>query len=130
MKNRVLDTCILFDIWHGRSPSKIRVRSDKTASTAALTWLKKYPNDAIVTPVRLEFLGGTKDKDELRLADLFLAEFEVLDEGRVLVEDWREAERFARRIREKGRSRGAIDCLILAICERLNADLYTHDTGM
>ena len=130
MKNRVLDTCILIDIWHGRSASKIRVRSDETAREAAQTWLKKFPNDGILTPIRLEFVGGTKDKDDLRLADIFLTEFELLDEGSVLVEDWREAERRARWIREKGRTRGALDSLIRAICDRLNADLYTHDTGI
>ncbi len=81
MKNRVIDTNILIDIWHGRSPSKIRVRSDETAHEAAKAWIKKYPNDAILTPIKLEFLGGTKDKDDLRLADIFLTEFEILDGG-------------------------------------------------
>lgn len=131
MKTRVLDTCILLDIWHGRSPSKIKVRSKKkTARSAARTWLKKYRSDGILTPIRLEFLGGVQSKDELKLADLFLAEFELLDEGKVLIEDWRLAERYARWIRDKGRARGAIDSLILAICERLNADLFTRDSGM
>lgn len=130
MKTRVLDTCILLDIWHGRSPSSIRVRSDKAAREAAAAWLKRYPGDAILTPVRLEFLGGTRDKDELRLADLFLNEFEVLDKGKVLAEDWQAAERYVRWIREKGRTRGAIDGLIRALCDRLNADLNTHDSGM
>ena len=130
MKKRVLDTCILIDIWHGQSASKIRVRSDETARAAARSWLKLRPNDAILTPIQLEFIGGTRDKDELRLADIFLAEFELLDEGIVLVEDWREAERRARWIRAKGRTRGAFDCLIRAICDRLNAELDTRDTGM
>jgi hypothetical protein len=72
MKDRVLDTCILINIWHGRNPSKIRVRSDETARTAAQAWLKEYPRDAILVPIRLEFIGGTSSKDDLRLADLFL----------------------------------------------------------
>ena len=130
MKKRVLDTCILIDIWHGQSASKIRVRSDETARAAARAWLKLRPNDAILTPIQLEFIGGTRDKDELRLSELFLGEFELLDEGKVLVGDWQEAERFARRIKGEGRARDAVDCLILAICKRLNADLDTHDTGM
>lgn len=130
MKNRVLDTCILLDIWHGRSPSKIRVRSDAEARSAPKEWLKKYPNDAILTPIRLEFLGGTRDKDDLRLADVFLDEFAVIDHKKVLHQDWDEAERIARRIRDLGRSRGAIDSLVRAICKRINADLYTVDTGM
>ena len=130
MKNRVLDTCVLIGIWQGRSPSKIRVRSDETAREAARAWLKRYPNDAILTPIKLELLGGAKDKDDLRLHDIFLGEFDVLDEGHILSEDWIAAERRARWIREKGRMRDAVDCLIWAICERLNTDLYTYDTGI
>jgi predicted nucleic acid-binding protein len=130
MKDRVLDTCILIDIWHGRSPSRVRVRSEETARSAAQAWLKKYPRDAILTPIRLEFYGGTRDKDDLRLAGLFLDEFDLLDEGKVLVEDWRAAERYARWVRGEGRARGALDSLIRAICDRVGAELNTHDTGI
>ena len=130
MKRRVLDTNVLIDIWHGRWPGGKPVRSEESAVAEARKWLKKYPNDGILTPIRLEFIGGTRDKDELRLADLFLGEFELLDGGTILAEDWTEAERIARRIGRKGRPRGTIDCLVRAICDRLNADLYTRDTGM
>jgi predicted nucleic acid-binding protein len=107
------------------------VRSEESASEEPTKWLKKYPNDGIVFPVRLEFIGGTRNKDELELASIFLGKFDLLDEGTVLVEDWDEAERFAKRIKGKsGRARGAIDCLIRAICKRIKADLYTRDSGM
>ncbi len=130
MKNRVLDTNVLIKIWHGRWPGGKPVRSEASAVAEPRKWLKKFPNDGTLTPIGLEFIGGTRDKDELRLSELFLGEFELLDEGKVLVGDWREAERFARRIKGEGRARDAVDCLILAICKRLNADLDTHDTGM
>lgn len=130
MKSRVLDTNILIELWHGRLPGVKPVRSEESATEVPRKWLKMYPNDGILTPVRLEFLGGTRNKDELKLAVIFLGKFDLLDEGEVLPEDWEEAERVARRIKGKGRARDAIDCLILAICKRINADLYTRDTGI
>ena len=130
MKRRVLDTNVLLEIWHGRWPGGKPVRSDESAVAEAQKWLKKFPNDGILTPIRLEFIGGTRDKDELRLAELFLDEFELLDEEIILAEDWDEARRIARRVGRNGRARGAIDCLIRALCDRLNADLYTRDSGM
>lgn len=130
MPNRVIDTNIVLDIWHGRSPSKIKARSESTVKEAAKTWLKENPGDMIVTPVKLEILGGVNDKEELRLTDLFLSHFKLLDQGKVLQQDWREAERIARRVRGTGRKRDAIDCLILAICNRLDVEFYTQDTGV
>lgn len=130
MKPRVLDTNILIEIWHGRWRGGKPVRTEELAAEEPRKWLKKYPNDGILTPVRLEFLGGVRDKDELRLADIFLAEFPLFDDGEVLNQDWQEAERLARRVPRNGRARGAVDCLIAAICKRLNADLSTNDTGI
>jgi predicted nucleic acid-binding protein len=130
MKTRVLDTNILIEIWHGRWPGGKPVRSEEAAAEEAKKWLKKYPGDGILTPIQLEFIGGTRNKDELRLTDLVLAQFELLDGGEVLPEDWAEAARIARRIKGKGRARDAIDCLIRAVCKRINADLLTRDTGM
>lgn len=130
MKHRVLDTNILIEIWHGKWPGGKPVRSDEAAVAEPKKWRAKHPHDGIVTPVRLEFLGGARDKDELRLSDLFLSGFEVLDDGTVTRADWDGADRYARRIKGKGRARDAIDCLVRAICDRLNADVYTRDTGI
>jgi predicted nucleic acid-binding protein len=129
MPRRVIDTNVLIELWHGRKPARRPVRSEEAADEAAAAWLRLNPKDAILTPVRLEFLAGTRDKEEQRLADRFLAAFEVLDGGRVLPEDWERAERYARRIRGTGKARQAIDCLLLAICDRLHADLHTVDRG-
>jgi len=133
MRRRSLDTNRLIQIWHGKLPHPGRfgtVSSEATAVEAAQRWLRANPKDVITTPVRLEFLGGTRDRDELTWADVFLGEFELLDGGDVIPQDWAEAERLARRVRRGGRSRGAIDCVIVAICTRLRADLYSDDTGL
>lgn len=130
MPRRVIDTNVLIELWHGRKPARRPVRSEESADEAAAAWLRLNPKDSILTPVRLEFLAGTRDKEEQRLADRFLAAFEVLDGGRVLPEDWERAERYARRIRGTGKARQAIDCLLLAICDRLHADLHTIDSGV
>lgn len=130
MPARVLDTNYLIRIWHGRFPGRARVDSEVSAVRVARDWLRDFPQDVIVTPVRLEFQGGSRDRDELRRCDLFLAEFHVLDEGRIVPADWQQAERLARRVPRDGRSRGAIDCLVRAICIRLHADMATDDTGV
>lgn len=130
MRNRALDTNIVIEIWHGRWPGGKKVRSDETAASEPKRWLQRHPNDGILTPVRLEFLGGTRDKDELRLADIFLNAFDNLDGGLVLPEDRALAERIARRVIREGRHRDAVDCVIQAICKRLNLDFHSNDTGM
>lgn len=130
MANRVLDTNVLINIWRGQTPGIRRSDSEKSAQAAAEKWLRLSPDDVILTPVRMEFLVGARDRDELKMYDAFLDVFRVLDGGRVLPEDWKEAERYARRIPFDGRHRDAMDCLILAVCDRLNAELRTDDTGM
>ncbi|HET6572946.1 MAG TPA: PIN domain-containing protein [Fimbriiglobus sp.] len=125
----MIDHNVVLGNWHGRGPGRKPVRSEETARQAARSWLREHPEDGLVTPVRLEFIAGTKDREEQRLGDLFLGEFPLFDDGRILPEDWGAAERFARRIRGTGGARGVIDCLILALCVRLHADLYSLDKG-
>lgn len=127
---RVIDTNVLIRLWRGLAPSRGRVVSKESAEDAARAWLSYYKLDVIVTPVRLEFLGGTRDRDELKLADHFLSLFPLLDGGRVLPEDWAVAERYARHAPHDGRPRGAIDCLITAIADRLHADIRSDDEGL
>jgi predicted nucleic acid-binding protein len=139
---QVLDTNYLHEIWYGRFPSPGdfgRVTSVRTAREAARRWLELFPSSAIVTPVRLEILAGVRDKDEKECTDAFLGEFRLLDRGIVLPDDWRLAEQLAPRVKKTNRKRkrgvpdpprpGAMDCLILAICKRLNADLLSLDEG-
>jgi predicted nucleic acid-binding protein len=82
----------------------------------------------IVTPSRIEFLGGTI-KSELRLAEFFLDQFELLDQGHVIDDDWTQAERLAKRVLQAGKHKHLGDCLIKAIALRLNAEVKTHDKG-
>ena len=86
MARRVLDHNVVLGIWHGRGPSRKPVRSEETARLAARGWLREHPEDGLVTPVRLEFIAGTKDREEQRLGDLFLGEFPLFDDGRILPE--------------------------------------------
>lgn len=130
MTRRVIDTNKLIQLWRGRPPAPAPVRSEVTARAAAEAWLRAAPLDGVVTPVRLELLGGARDKDEVKLTEYFLGQFPLFDGGVVLPEDWTQAERLAKRVRVGGRSRGAMDCLIRAICNRLGLQLRTDDTGI
>lgn len=132
MARRALDSNYLFEIWHGRMPpsgKRRKVDSVASARGAAQAWLKDSPTDGIVTPVKLEFFGARLSPDELAWADELLSQFALLDQGRVLPEDWDLAERLARRVPWTGRKRGVVDCLCIAICKRLNLEFRTHDTG-
>lgn len=133
MTSQVMDTNKLLAFWRGNLPRPGGfggVHSTREAVEAAGRVFEVYPNAVLVTPARLEFLGGTRDRDELAWADAFLGEFELLDAGDVIPQDWAEAERLARRVRHGGRSRGALDCVIVAACNRLHADLHSDDTGL
>ena len=126
----VLDTNRLIDLWRGKTLGIVRVTSAATAEAAARAWLAEFPEDVILTPVRLEFLGGTRSRDELRLAEQFLSYFRVLDDGRILTADWQAAERYVKRVPFDGRPRGLFDCLITAIADRLHAEIDSRDTGL
>ncbi len=130
MKYRIVDTNILIAIWHGRYARIPKVTDEASAKVAAKTWLHNNPADGILTPIRLEFVAGSRDREELKLCDAFLDSFPLVDKGKVLPQDWDEAERFVRWIPQNGRSRGVIDCLIRAICIRLNCNFDTDDTGV
>ena len=80
-----------------------------------------------MTPVRIEFLCHATTREILDVYEAFLAEFDVIDEGEVVPEDWSEAVRLARRIPRSGRPRQLGDCLIRAIAKRLRYDVMTND---
>lgn len=84
-------------------------------------------NDAILTPIYIEFIAGTRSSNELDLARAFLGEFDRIDKGEITSQDWREAERYASRVPEDGHARGLVDCLIKAIAKRLRMDIDTSD---
>jgi predicted nucleic acid-binding protein len=88
--------------------------------------------DAIVTPVELELLGGDLSTKDRELTAAYLQPFRIIDQGRILPEDWEHARRLIKRIPQGPslRARGLVDCLIRAIADRLNHELWTDDSGM
>ena len=132
MRPRVIDSNVLLGLWHGRYPSpiKVKVRTKRTAKLVAATWLRIYPGDGVLTPIRLELVGGGLDRDAVQLTDYFLDLFPLFDGGDVRREDWNTASRLARRVPFEPRPRGAVDCLTRAICQRLRLDLESLDTGL
>lgn len=80
-----------------------------------------------MTPVVVEFLAGVQSAGELALARAFLAQFTVIDSGRILPEDWEETERLAARVPRDGKPRHLGDCLIRALAKRLKYDIDTDD---
>ena len=130
MRRRVIDTNVVIGLWRGQLLAPGRVRSKDDADRAAAEWLRLYPRDGIVTPVRLEFLGGALSRDGVELPDYFLGRFPLFDGGVVLPQDWDAALRLARRVPRAPAPRGALDCLIRAVCDRLGLELRSDDGAM
>jgi predicted nucleic acid-binding protein len=129
MMKRALDTSMLIDHWR-----RFRPRGGKTAAEAeawARILIQITRTDAIVTPVELELLGGDLDSRDRDLTRAFLKPFRIIDEGKILPEDWEEVRRLITRIpRYQPRPRGLVDCLIQAIAFRLNHEVWTKDKAM
>jgi predicted nucleic acid-binding protein len=135
MTGVILDTNILCEWWRRDRP-----RDAAQARERALKLMACYLPEScsILTPIRLEVLCGTRDRSEQRITEAYLAEFRCADEGKVLIEDWIEAERIAKRILFKSTPRKRktppepvprdfCDCLIRAIANRLRMDVVTRD---
>ena len=84
---------------------------------------------AIVTPIHVEFVAGTRDSSEQELAEAYLAQFDNIDGGKIPKQDWDETLRIAKRIPQNGKPRQLGDCLIRAIANRLKHSVVTPDTG-
>ncbi len=125
MLPKILDTNRLIRHWQAARP-----RTLAAARQAARDLCQRHGTSAIVTPVVIEFLGGMRDKDELARARAFLSELHIIDEGRILPEDFVNARALAERIPFIFRPRTFADCLIRAIADRLHYDVDTADAGM
>jgi predicted nucleic acid-binding protein len=129
MKNTVLDTSILINHWRRKRQRPL----ERYRAADVRKWAKELiafqDTDAIVTPVYLEMVAGVTNRHELDLTRAYLAEFQCIDERRILEEDWDDAIRRAQRVPASGRRRDLGDCLIRAIAERLNYDVQTSDLG-
>jgi len=125
MLRKVLDANRLIRYWQTSRPENI---SDARRLARQLIDLKG--TGAIVTPVVIEFVGGTRDSGDLARARAFLDEFDVIDNGRILAEDFVHALRLAEPRRGITRRRSFADCLIRAIADRLHYEVDTEDAGM
>jgi predicted nucleic acid-binding protein len=128
---RVLDTNKLIRHWKRFKPSG-GVKTRDGARAWAQRRIELENTDAIVTPVELELLGGDLNANDRELTVAYLEPYRIIDQGRVPPEDWEYARRLIKRI-PKGpspRPRGLVDCLIRAIADRLNLELWTDDSGV
>ena len=123
MARIILDTNILIKHWHDQ-----RLRSTvQSPSRWAKVVIHNYGTNYIVTPVRIEFLSGTRSASEDAMAREFLAEFSVLDKGHISDRDWQLAEQIARRVPQNGKPRQLGDCLVLAIAKRFGCAIVSAD---
>jgi predicted nucleic acid-binding protein len=129
MRRKCLDSCVLINHWQRCSGGSVAGWSPAEAATWAMKLIDMRGTRAIVTPVYLEMVAGTRNKHELMLTRQFLKQFKLVDDGNVVPEDWTEARRLAERIPRNGRRREVCDCLIRAICNRLGYDVDTLDEG-
>ena len=127
MRRRLLDTQRLIAHWkrrrEGRPEATIRVEEAKKWAQELIAFRK---TDAIATPVRVEFLAGVHNPDDLLLARAYLADFRVVDDGMTTAETWEEAERLASWARGAPRKLG--DCLIFAIASILGYEVDSEDS--
>jgi predicted nucleic acid-binding protein len=128
MAKRVLDTNKLIRHWKRFKPSGDRTPSGAKAWAETLIELEQ--TNAIVTPVELEMLGGDVSDRDRELTRAYLKPFQVIDNGRIIAEDWEEARHLIERIPRDPRPRGLTDCLIRAIADRLNYEVLSDDKGM
>jgi len=129
MPKRVVDTGCLVAYWRQRNASHAGQPTVADVEGGARELAEMHQAKAIVTPISVEFLAGTRDSSEQRLAEAYLAQFENIDGGDIPKEDWDETLRIARRIPPSGKPRQLGDCLIRAIANRLKHAIITPDAG-
>ena len=123
MSKRILDTAVLISHYNKMTTLK----SADTVKAHAKLLVDLQRTNWILSPIRIEFLCGSRDSAEFRLYSAYLETFEVLDRRNIPSRDLSEAERRAQRVKEDGRTRKLGDCLILAIAARLHAAVVTKD---
>ena len=127
MARSVLDTNVLIYQWNRRSRGAAQPRSKTAVFDWARELVRMHDTDAILTPVKIEFACGVRSRNELKLAENYLSVFCIADKGKILPEDWKEAERLARRVPSNRKPRQLGDCLVRAIARRLRLDVITYD---
>jgi predicted nucleic acid-binding protein len=128
MGRRVLDTSILINHWNrsfkGKSSNQIAKRQ---AVQCARRLIELQDTNAILSPIYVEYLCGPQGAGEVENARAYLDEFEIVDHGKILPVDWQESKRIAGRVSRSSAPRQMGDCLIRAICNRLNLEPFTRD---
>ena len=93
--------------------------------------IDSYDSNLIVTPVKIELVGGMRTGDELRRMNAYLSVFNIIDDGKITEKDWLKAEELARRVPARssviGKRRQMADCLIRAIGFPLKYEVYSFD---
>jgi predicted nucleic acid-binding protein len=131
MAVRILDTNILILFWRQK---RAKSRKSTLTENVARRWAKELidlrRSNAIVSPVAIEFLGGSTNREELKLYRAFIGEFVIVDRGNVPADDWKEARQRAERVPANSRPRQLGDCLIVAIAKRLRLDVDSLDANV
>src|SRR6266852_1597285 len=99
MKRKLLDTSHLIDHWNKKGGKSLTIGGHGilAAATLANELIRFRGTNAIVTPVKIEFLCGVQSSQEMELALEYLKHFQVIDDGRLLPQDWVEVTRLAKR---------------------------------
>jgi len=123
MPHRILDTEVLISHYQKMT----QPRSVQAVKAHARRLIEIEQTNWILSPIRIEFLCGARNSNELKLYSAYLEPFGIFDERSIPSQDWSEAERRAQWIKESGRPRKLGDCLIKAIATRLHAEVVTRD---
>ena len=123
----ILDTSVLISYWRKRRSAKQAEPTPDDVRRWGRELIRLRRTDAIVTPVRLEFIAGAQSRDELDLFEAFLEPFKVADDRHLTPQDWDRAFKYAERVPKDGKRRQLGDCLILALAERLRRTVVSLD---
>ncbi len=123
----ILDTSILIGHWQRRRKESRREIKSQDVMAWAKELIDLYQTNAIVTPVYVEMVAGVTSSFELKLTRVFLSQFQTMDEGKTLPQDWALAIQMAQRIPENKKPRNLGDCLIRAMARRLKYEVKTLD---
>lgn len=129
MRKAVLDTSVLLGWWNDCRSRARGILDVSLVQKWAQQLIKMHDANAVVTPVRIEVIGGVTKQQDYPLTLAYLEMFRCIDNQRILSEDWEEALRLARRIPRSARPRDLGDCLIRAIATRLKHEVDTRDRG-
>jgi hypothetical protein len=128
-KRLILDTSELLRWWNERRSNFGGMLTPSVAESWARELIEKHDTNAIVTPVYLEVMAGTRSKKDHEMMRAYLRPFACVDEQKLLPRDWQEALRLAQRVPHDQRPRDLGDCLIRAIANRLSCNVLTLDQG-